>query len=947
MILFDLQGNPVDIPNEQVDAALRSGQYTAEAGAKVKIVDQAGTGRAVSVEELPKALDYGARMQTEFEKRKQEISEKYGGTFADELGAFALGAARGVSFGLSDVAARALGMSEEDLRGLQEANPAASFGGEVTGVLGSMIGGGPLKLLGEAKGLIGGAAKTTEVLTATPRAVAELGYQTSRVAQRAMVRALGKQAETSLGRVMTRAVEMGAGNAVEGAIYGAGAFVSEAALGDTDVTVDSLLAHTGTGALLGGGFGAALGAGFERAALSLNASAKFTRAEIAEEVKMVERATGQKMSPEVGEALYKKYREVAKVVTGKPQEIENLLGPGGAANRAAAIIDDSEVDRLTRELAAKQDKLIEMNDRLRELTTSESRRAAWSKIADDSYAPIAADSTRSLYTDIIADLDGAISKGGGEYGYIPTMRKIKSEAEARLKRLSEFQSNPRPGVVADIAADVDSIKHDIWEATRRSSRYTTSTDQATHNKLFELGTKAKTHLEDSRIFGEAVSKSQKEINESFSKGYLTEVRRRPDHHIFEMYDGPNFKLVKRTNLNGMRGYVKDLGTDASLQDREWLLSQMRGQMETAEIVEKHFTTGPEYTKLLNESRDALMDYEKMHTKLMHSMTMRNQLATVERVGGNLNLAILGALVGGAPGAVIAGAASMLMNPAKVIRPLAHLSKLIGNVQSRISGGISAYIGEATRAVEAGVSTVARRGPSLARKMTMPVVSDLKAHAERRERYDRRMRELASSTANIKATLANMDKSTSLLREIAPRAASMLQDRGLVAVKHLYDTAPKDPTALSPLVKSRWSPPALALDAWERRLRVADNPLSVIDDLRKGTLSSEGVDTLRTLFPALHRQIVTELAQQISEKGDKIPYNDRVRMSHLFGLPLDSTMDPQFVVGMQEAGSALIAQVGAQAQQQAARQIGNAVEKVSKRSRSYMTEAQRLSQGGTT
>lgn len=947
MILYDRQGNPVDIPNERVADALQSGEYTAAAGSTVNVVDKAGTGRTVRVEDLPRALGAGTRMQTEVEKRKQEIEEKYGATDADEMAAFALGAARGISFGLSDVAARALGVDEETLRGYQEANPAASMGGEVTGVVGSLLTGGPLKLLGEAKGLVGGAAKTAEVLTAAPRAVAQIGIQSGKLAERALVRAIGADAaKTSLGRVLTRAVELGAGNAVEGAIYGAGMFVSEAALGNTDATVDSLLAHTGTGALIGGGFGAALGAGFEKAALSLDAASKMTRAEIAEEVRLVEQATGQKFAPELGEALYKKYREVAKVVTGKPRELENLLGPNGAANRAAAIIDDSEIDALTRDLAKAQDKLIDMSDRLREMTTSESRRTYWRKIADDSYAPVASDATRSLYTDIIADLDDAIARGGGEYGYLADMRRLKLEAEAKLKRLVAYETDPKPGYVADIAADADALKHDIWEATRRSSNFERDVERAAHEKFFRLGTKVKEHLENPELFGEAVSRSQAEINKSFSQGFLTEVKRRPDHKLFEYFQGRDFKRVTKTNLNGLRSYVKDLGTDASLQDREWLLSQMRGRMDTAELVGKHFEPGDEYTKLLEESKTALSEYEKLHNKLAHSMTMRNQLATVERVGGNLNLAILGALVGGAPGAVLAGAASMLLNPAKIIRPMAHLSKLIGNVRARISSGVSSYIESATRQTTRQVA----RGPSVARKLMAPAVAEVRAASERKKKYDERMAELASRRANPRTTLDALDRSTHLLREIAPRVADSLHRRGLAAVQHLYDVAPKDPTPATPLVKSRWAPSSTQMQKWEQRIRVADSPLSVLDDLKSGKLSMEAVDTLRTLFPALHQQIVTEVAQQVADKADKIPYSERVRLSHLLGIPLDPSMDPQYVLSMQKASAVLVAEAAQMAQGQAtvsrmARVSDRSIDRAIKRSGLQMTEAQRITQGG--
>lgn len=146
--------------------------------------------------------------------------------YADIPGsAFLKGAARGVTFGLSDLAATATSdpRAEESLRLLQEQNPMASVAGELTGAIGSaLIPGTPVALLGKAGQAVGAGVRG----------------------------ALGGGKAAALTGQVARGVAEGAG-------FGVGTGVSEIALDDKPATMDSvaetLTRHIKTGALFGGG----------------------------------------------------------------------------------------------------------------------------------------------------------------------------------------------------------------------------------------------------------------------------------------------------------------------------------------------------------------------------------------------------------------------------------------------------------------------------------------------------------------------------------------------------------------------------------------------------------------------------------------------------------------------------------------------------------------------
>jgi hypothetical protein len=109
-----------------------------------------------------------ATQQEEVRKR-----EEYGTGLGTEVRAGLEGAARGLTFGLSDVAARALGADAEGLAERKARNPYAATGGELAGVGAGFL--APVGLFGAG---VRGAAAAGELATqAAGRGLAALGAE--------------------------------------------------------------------------------------------------------------------------------------------------------------------------------------------------------------------------------------------------------------------------------------------------------------------------------------------------------------------------------------------------------------------------------------------------------------------------------------------------------------------------------------------------------------------------------------------------------------------------------------------------------------------------------------------------------------------------------------------------------------------------------------------------
>ena len=157
--------------------------------------------------------------------------------------AILLGAARGLSFGLSDQALVHSGAVDADtLQSIKDNNKVASVAGEIGGIIapgilapGSVIS----RFLGA--GVEGAAAARAGVTALTGDAL------------KTIMQATGNPGLAA--RLIQRSIPAIAGSAVEGGMYGAGQLISENALGSADINAENMLASVGTGALLGGAAG--------------------------------------------------------------------------------------------------------------------------------------------------------------------------------------------------------------------------------------------------------------------------------------------------------------------------------------------------------------------------------------------------------------------------------------------------------------------------------------------------------------------------------------------------------------------------------------------------------------------------------------------------------------------------------------------------------------------
>lgn len=239
--LYDIStGHPADLPEDQIPQALGSGKFAFQKGAEIPVINPDGKPGTVPAEFAQKAFSNGFQYEpSHVQLDRIKTSETSGPLNAAK--AFAAGAARGPTLGLSDEALTRSGLVDQStLADLQKYRPGWSTAGEVTGIgadmfLNPMMGTGAL--IGRAGKIAKGAVEAADI--------GKLAGE-------------GTAAAKVLGGVGNIAAH-GAGSAVEGALYGGlGTSISEHALGDPDLNAEKVLSNAGYGALFGGALGTVL-----------------------------------------------------------------------------------------------------------------------------------------------------------------------------------------------------------------------------------------------------------------------------------------------------------------------------------------------------------------------------------------------------------------------------------------------------------------------------------------------------------------------------------------------------------------------------------------------------------------------------------------------------------------------------------------------------------------
>lgn len=854
--VFNSKGEAVsDVAPEHLAEAMRTGLRPRAADRiAVSIGDQKGT---IAASDLPALASSGGRVRTAQELQHEANEAQFGGIGQTAL-AGVEGAARGASIGLSDVLlGQALGKQyarEAALR--RDINPYAAGAGEVIGTVAPMLIGDEAGAANVAKGAgeLGEAARGASALSrglrggetvartigAPVRATSALGRGVEGLVGSGLER-VGLTGESIAGRAAKRGLELAAGQTTEGAVYGAGQALSEAALAPDDDYQglgEKLLVGMKQGAITGALAGGTLGA------LGGASSAAVDRG-----VQLLSGADGLK-------ATLQKFAagRTAKAIGFRGTDLRKLGHNAGSAEAKlqtmARDVLDYTLDDGTKLFRAR-DKASDIVDRV-ERARSE-----------------------------VGEKLGAFREEVGKFN--AAHPEFHPDSEALYKQIdSEVLEPLRSSDVADVRKLATKVARNV-EDLRPKLRYDDGS------------------LVPAAKIDKAIADGSGHMTpESFDLDRLTQMRVDLDAiiHPKQVNPGlPSQPSAKLAELEKTRAIVEHqieqttesttaaMGDPTHTLDRYLELKHQYGSFKTASQVSGKASLQDLGNRYLSPS-----DYGTGAVAAQTGI-----------IGAALHGGVAGAVHAGPVGLAIGVGAAIAH---KVVRErgasvLAVLADRAARSDMQISSAVREFFkpaGVARRSI-----TAARKAAN-AELARSAVRSETDIALQRKQNETRQQAYYAMLAKISKArTLAQQG---ALHNAAVPRSSAAANGTLARATQYLLDAAPAqpthDPTALL-TGRAKPHPDPVALARWARKVAAIDHPIVELSHaLHAGTLTKDQVDAVRQTYPAIYDQFRGQVARQIGKLKHPMPYVKRVQLGLLLQLPTDPSLEPAAIAMAQQA-----------------------------------------------
>lgn len=177
----------------------------------------------------------------------------------------------------------------------------------------------------------------------------------------------------------------------------------------------------------------------------------------------------------------------------------------------------------------------------------------------------------------------------------------------------------------------------------------------------------------------------------------------------------------------------------------------------------------------------------------------------------------------------------------------------------------------------------------------------KAPSSRLEAYKNVTKNIAKLSSDLNGSMDTLAKSTAVLQSAAPETASHIQQSLVKSVMFLQNKMPKSGYNSQQIVgQKEYQPSDVELSKFERYMQIIDAPATAIDELERGTLTSEHVEVLKSIYPSIYQAMRNEIIRQAqdSEESAKLSYSKRLQMGLLFDVPTDESLIPSNILGLQ-------------------------------------------------
>lgn len=462
--------------------------------------------------------------------------------------------------------------------------------------------------------------------------------------------------------------------------------------------------------------------------------------------------------------------------------------------------------------------------------------------------------------------------------------KVKSKVPYLRQDLENFQ---------DIAANPDASYIDKFNALdglkktmQGYSRYGSSVDDTAFGAITKkLAAEIRPTLEDSAIWGKAGA-VQKDLNKAISEFIPTQS------DIMSKFTSKlaGEKVIDPAKVNT---YLNQLGKPNAELKQEMMKNYLDKSDKLISTVNDIFAKQGLDSPFKHTSTSVLrntLGEQTAGAKIVDTL-IDKQLAKIvgNTAGGTIGGAI-GATLGHPGIGILAGEHALGPLFASVLpglnKPILDNPSSVNGLKSAIDYGMAVAKGE--KALNKSVSSVFKSGAQVLSSSQMPTEA-------RRAALDTMVARMQQQPLKV----AQADNGH--LGDYLPGHQTSLTKASFQSAQYLASLKPKDvqPSPLDRPIK----PTQAQIARYDRALDIAQNPDSVLQHVKDGTLQATDIKDLNSMYPAYYQSMAKKLTDAMMTRtanDEPIPYKTRVSISLFLGQPLDTSMAPTSILAAQPA-----------------------------------------------
>jgi hypothetical protein len=527
-----------------------------------------------------------------------------------------------------------------------------------------------------------------------------------------------------------------------------------------------------------------------------------------------------------------------------------------------------------------------------------------------SLARIARNGLRDRLAEFAGEVEQQAANVPGATRTFGNQANVLREAAAKIDALAENNA----ASLAEMHLIADTAKREFDRVIAKGPSRAASLDEQkvfTYFRTSNGANNVRRALQDPQLFGEQIAATQTVVNEAWRKAIepLRNVQKSLLREGLEHTETDPFMLEKVVDPSKALPFMRGIGQAENAYNVEILGAWIESQIELQQAAQRLFAPTQRQAARIGESIKALE-------------TMRTDLGRARTASANLEAAKI--VSEDASALLQRGVAENLGGVGRVLTTMLDLERratmertlgaLVGDADKRISEAAASFVRGAERpgklVAEAAKGAARKAGkadePPPQIKPKEAIAKELATAAPKDTRA-----QLAADALRQIATVTAVAGTPQALEAFAyqgtrpmqfttdPRLATTAANASARAMAFLYAKRPptfESDTLQPELVSRQLSDGQLA--TWRAYATTAAQPLSVLDDLNRGTVRREQVETLRALYPAMYSSIQAKIMDQLHDSRAQISYGQRVLLYQMFGATTDPSLRPASIAAVQ-------------------------------------------------